>query len=281
MKALAEEYADVRNVLAFEEAKANLISAARSGLQAQLAWDGRHETAADLVRHRLLPLAREGLRARRVDEGDIERYLGVIEARVERGRTGAQWALDSLAAMGTRGPRHGRFRALTAAALDGQEGGRPVHEWPLARHDHTTEWRHSYRTVGRFMTRDLFTVRPDDLVDLAANLMHWRHIRHVPVEDDEGRLLGIVSHRDLVRILARGSAADRPRPVAVREIMHTDPITVSPDTDTIDAISIMRQNRIGCLPVVADGRLVGIVTERDFIGIAARLVEEQLRQFDG
>jgi CBS domain-containing protein len=211
---------------------------------------------------------------------DIDRYLGVIEGRVATGRTGAQWALDSLAAMGKRGPRHGRYRALTAAAFAGQQEGRPVHEWPLARLDDTTEWRHSYRTVGRFMTRDLFTVRPDDLVDLAANLMHWRHIRHVPVEDDEGRLLGIISHRNLVRMLARGPAARTAEPIAVYEIMRRDPITVTPDTTTIEAIAVMRNHRIGCLPVVSQGKLVGIVTERDFLDVAGRLVEEQLREFE-
>ena len=53
------------------------------------------------------------------------------------------------------------------------------------------------------MTTDVFSVRPEDVVDLAASLMDWRHIRHVPVEDGEGKLVGLVSHRTLLRSSAR------------------------------------------------------------------------------
>ena len=66
------------------------------------------------------------------------------------------------------------------------------------------DWRESYRNVGQFMSTDLFTVRPDDIVDFAATLMDWRHVRHVPVEDDRGRLVGLVSHRALLRLVATG-----------------------------------------------------------------------------
>ena len=67
------------------------------------------------------------------------------------------------------------------------------------------DWSQSYQTVGQFMATDLFTLRPDDLVDLAASVMDWRHIRHVPVEDEEGRLVGLITHRALLRLLSRGT----------------------------------------------------------------------------
>ena len=95
------------------------------------------------------------------------------------------------------------------------------------------DWAQNYRTVGQFMSTDLFTVRPDDLVDLAASVMDWRHIRHVPVEDEAGRLVGLVSHRDLLRLLARGLADKSNEPVAVRQIMKPDPVTITPDTPTL------------------------------------------------
>src|SRR5437868_14856315 len=99
------------------------------------------------------------------------------------------------------------------------------------------------------MSTDLCTVRPDALVDFAASMMDWRHIRHVPVEDDAGRLVGLVSHRDLLRLLAYG-LHDKGDPVAVSEILKPNPVTVAPDTPTLEAIEIMRRNRVGCLPVV-------------------------------
>jgi CBS domain-containing protein len=112
-------------------------------------------------------------------------------------------------------------------------------------------------------------------VDLVASVMTWRHIRHVPVEDDEGRLVGLVSHRALLKLLSRGAPA-KETPVTVREIMTPDPLTVSSTTPTLEAIEIMQQNRVGCLPVLDDGRLVGIVTSFDFLDAAGRLFKEQL-----
>ena len=77
-------------------------------------------------------------------------------------------------------------------------------EWELARLDHGADWRDSCRLVEHVMTSDLFTVHPEDIVDLAASVMDWEHVRHVPVEDRAGRLVGIVSHRQLLRLVGRG-----------------------------------------------------------------------------
>ena len=151
-----------------------------------------------------------------------------------------------------------------------------MHTWPIIEATENADWSQSYQTVGQFMATDLFTVRPDDLVDLAASVMDWRHIRHVPVEDEEGRLVGLITHRALLRLLSRGTQTQNTNPLTVREIMKTDPVTVSSTTPTLEALELMRSNKVGCLPVVDDGQLVGIVTSYDFLDASARLFKEQL-----
>ena len=278
---ISEDHRDIRKVMEFDDAKANFIAAARHGLKAQFTWfGGRTESAAGLILKQLVPSAREGLASRGIDSTDIDRYLGVIEERVERGRTGSQWALDSLAGMQGRARAHERCRALTSAALQHQKTGAPVHTWELATIKDARDWRHSFRTVGQFMTRDLFTVQPDDLVDLAANVMDWEHVRHVPVEDEEGRLAGLVSHRTLIRLLAQGRARGG-ESIPVSQIMKRDPITVHPETPTLEAIDLMRKHGVACLPVVQGDKLVGILTERDLIEVAAQLFEEHLADLGG
>jgi CBS domain-containing protein len=127
------------------------------------------------------------------------------------------------------------------------------------------------------MSTDLFTVRPDDLIDLAASVMTWRHIRHVPVEDDDGKLVGLVSHRSLLRLLAHGGPATGDETcVTVRDIMTAKPLTVTSATPTLEALEVMRKNRVGCLPVVDDDNLVGIVTSYDFLDASARLFKQEL-----
>ena len=272
-----QEYGDIRELLKFEDAKSNLLAAARYGLKAQLTWfGGKSHSAGNLIRDELLPLCRSGLKHAKIDSGDIDRYLGIIDERVKTGQTGAQWALQSFAAMGDRCSTEIKDRALVAATLANQTTGEPGHRWSLVDHPEANHWRQNYETVGQFMKTDLFTVRPDDLVNLAASVMNWKHIRHIPVEDHDGRLVGLVTHRDLLRLFEKSLDAKSTEAIAVRSIMKTNPETVSPTTSTLEAIDIMRKKRVGCLPVVFADRLVGIVTSYDFLEASAKLFEEQL-----
>lgn len=277
MSRLSHTVDDIREHLNFSDAKSNFLAAAREGLRAQQVWfDNQQVTAQELIIDELLPMAREGLFEAGIDERDIDRYLGVIRARVDNRRTGARWQLESLENMREQGNEHERLRALVSSMVEQSESGKPVSDWALASLCSQQDWRDSYRNVGQFMATDLFTVRPDDIVDFAASLMEWRHVRHVPVEDDTGQLLGLVSHRQLLRLIARGKRGEEA--VTVRDIMRPDPITVSPDTTTVEAIRLMRDNRLSSLPVVEGGKLVGLVTEYDLIVVASRLLESYLSE---
>lgn len=274
----ADEFGDVTAAISFDDARANFVAAARYGLHARLRWlKGRAWSADELVLKQLLPMARRGLEAEQVAKADIDRYLGVIEQRVTRDRTGAQWSLDSLSSMGERGRPIERYRALTAALIERQQSGEPVHEWSLASLEERDNARENYRTVRQVMNKDMFTVRPDDVADLAASLMEWQKIRYVLVEDEDGRLAGLVSHRAVLSMLARAKSEGGVVTHSVREIMRSDVVTVTPDTSSQHALDLMRRNKIGCLPVVQDGRLVGVLTEHDFMELASVLLDRWLK----
>ena len=277
--AYAEEYGDVTELMSFDDAKFNFFAAARFGLKSHIVWlNGESMGARRLILEELLPVARRGLAMVGVEENEIERYLGIIETRVAQGKTGATWMLDSLASMDKPAKANVKLRSLTAAMRDNQEDGAPLHEWPLAQIPTSSVWIDNYKTVEQFMVTDLFTVRPGDVIDLAATLMHWKHVRHVPVEDDQGRLAGIISHRDLLELYATGRT-NGGSGIVVRDVMKSEPITVSPETSTLEALLTMREKNIGCLPVVKDEHLVGMITAHDFLTVSARLLEERLRDF--
>jgi len=278
MAELAEQ-GDVRERMSFESARTNFFAAARYGMQAQFQWfKGKQVTAADLIRRELLPLARQGLARVKIRKRDIDRYMGVLEERVKKQQSGARWMMDSLDAMGSERTMDERLRSITKASIQQQAKEQPVHRWPLADLCATQDWRDTYKTIGRFMTTDLFTVRPDDLVDFAASLMDWKYLRYVPVEDDTGHLAGLVSYRALLKIIARGVASDQD--VTIRDIMNSEPITISPDCATVDAIRLMREKDLACLPVVKNEKLVGVVTDADLIGVAGQLLERFLEEDD-
>ncbi len=281
MVGLDRSYGDVRDVMSFDDAKNNFIAAARYGLNAQFRWvKGKTSTARDLMLQHLIPLSRDGLREKSIDQVDIDRFLGLIEERVQSERTGAQWALDSLNGMPHEATRYERHHALTRAIASNQRGGEPVHTWPLAQLESASpeDWRDSFATVEQIMTSDVFTVGPEDVIDLAASLMDWEHLRRVPVEDSDGRLVGLLTQRGLLRLGQRANKTGADVPVAVRDVMRPNPVTIAPDASTLEAFETMRRHKVGCLPVVKDERLVGIVTEHDFMEVAGMLLEEKLRE---
>jgi CBS domain-containing protein len=108
-------------------------------------------------------------------------------------------------------------------------------------------------------------------------MMDWRKIRHVPVEDAQHKLVGLVTHRTILRLVARDPAAFQGKSVPVSQIMEKNLITATPTMSTLEAISLMRLHKVGCLPVVESGKLVGIVTERDFMNVAGQLLEAVLQ----
>ena len=92
--------------------------------------------------------------------------------------------------------------------------------------------------IEESMTTDLFTIHPDDPFELVTNLMEWKHIRHVPVEDELGRVVGLVSSLHALEYLNRKEGRTS-RPASVRSMMDTNPVTVTPETLLLDAIGLM------------------------------------------
>jgi CBS domain-containing protein len=198
----------------------------------------------------------------------------VLEERVRSGRTGAQWALDSFAAMDEHRTKPERCRAIAAATLKNQEEGLPVAQWELAAFEPGSSDPDRLQTIEQVMTSDVFTLHPEDLVNLGASLMDWEHLCSVPVEDQAGHLLGMLSYRSVLRLISRGGAKVG---VPVREIMDHDPPTIRPEATTLEALQAMRAHDVSALAVVnREGRLVGIVTNHDFLLLAAALLEERL-----
>jgi CBS domain-containing protein len=132
--------------------------------------------------------------------------------------------------------------------------------------------------VRELMATDVRTLGRNDKLSVADDLMRMERIRHLPVLDDDGRLAGIVSQRDLfrgalARALGYGEAAQRKLldMLVVKEVMTNQVETIGPDEPASEAARRMVERKIGCLVVTEDERLVGIVTEADFVRRAAAL----------
>jgi CBS domain-containing protein len=138
------------------------------------------------------------------------------------------------------------------------------------------------KVAGDIMTRQVATLRPDDtLENIEAGMKRFR-FRHLPVVDDEGRLIGIVTHRDLLAASSSILSADAAKRNELIEkrgrvemIMHTEVHTVSTGQSLVRVAELMNSNKIGSVVVVDDDdKLLGIITEADFVGLCARLLRD-------
>jgi CBS domain-containing membrane protein len=132
--------------------------------------------------------------------------------------------------------------------------------------------------VKDLMTDDVTTLKRNEKLTLADDLMHLGRVRHLPVlDDDTGEVIGIVTERDLFRgalVKALGYGQRARRKLAdtlyVKDVMTTGVITATPDTPIAEAAHMLPHHKIGCLPVVDNGSLVGIITEADFVSWVGR-----------
>ena len=130
--------------------------------------------------------------------------------------------------------------------------------------------------VRDLMTEDVVAVLPDDSLTTIRDLMAERDVRHMPVVDRDRELVGLVTKRDLLRN-ALIEQQDVPEfvedvileKIRARDLMNTAVEAIEPDVDIREAAQVMFENKYGCLPVVEGQRLVGILTEADFVRLFA------------
>lgn len=134
--------------------------------------------------------------------------------------------------------------------------------------------------VRDLMTSDVFTLKTTDTLDLARSVMQLARIRHIPIVDESDMFVGIVTHRDILSAtvsrladIDQSTQSELYANIPILEIMRRDVRSVAPDTKLREAAEILYRHKYGCLPVLEDGLLVGIITEADFLHLAIKLMD--------
>lgn len=133
-------------------------------------------------------------------------------------------------------------------------------------------------SIDAIMSTNLITVRPGATLADARTLMHDNRIHHLPVLDKEGDLVGLVTLTNLLAatdsILRDPGNRIRAAEILVDDVMVTDLATVDRNASLRQAALFLEKHRIGCLPVTSKGKLHGIITDTDFVGVAINLLEQ-------
>ncbi|MFC1826919.1 CBS domain-containing protein [Thermodesulfobacteriota bacterium] len=135
--------------------------------------------------------------------------------------------------------------------------------------------------IKDIMTSEVFVLHATQTLELVRSLMRIKHVRHVPIVDPDNTFVGLMTHRDLLaQTISHLAEVDDDeqeyldRHIHIMKIMKTDVTTVDPEMDVCSAITMLLEHKYGCLPVVTDGKLVGIVTEADFMKLTLNLLRE-------
>ncbi len=134
-------------------------------------------------------------------------------------------------------------------------------------------------TVAEIMTREPYTLGPDDTLATARQLLAEHHIRHIPIVSADGGLLGLVSQRDVLAagdtsVLNREGGGSRENYVALSSIMSSPVQSVDESASLRGTAMHLQKHKVGCVPVLRKGKLVGIITDSDFVAIAINLMEQ-------
>ncbi len=272
MIGMSNEVNDVRDKLSFADVRDNFGKAAKFGIDSKFSWfNDKKISACDLVLDELIPIARKGLESRKVNKKDIDRYLGIIEKRAKKHMNGARWMLRSFTEMSNRTTADEALAALTCSIIENQKTNNPVHQWKEASIKDLKNYKPTTLKVSEFMNTDLFTVQKEDIIDLVAEMMDWKKLHYTPVEDTKGKLIGLVTSRDLMRHFMKKKKSKKT--VLVKDIMVSSPVTITEDESVMEALKLMKKKKVGCLPVVKDDELIGLITEMDFLRISRRLFD--------
>ncbi len=133
-------------------------------------------------------------------------------------------------------------------------------------------------SIDAIMSTDLITLSPDATLAKARELMHENRIHHLPVIDDAGDLIGLVSLTNVLAatdsFLREDKTRIHAREIGITDVMVTDVATVEREASLRSAALFLEKHRIGCLPVMDDGTICGIITDTDFVAVAINLLEQ-------
>lgn len=255
-----KEFEDLPKMMDFSDARSNFIRAARTGSETVMNWMGKTIPFDQLLLNELIPISRTGLEKMKVNKWDINNYLEVIKARVSK-QTGSQWIVRNYRNLKRELKTDDALIALTEAIHVNQQTEIPVSEWPTL-HDHRFFNSNSSK-VGQVMTSVLITANASDLGLLTLQYMKWNNIHHLPVVDTNEILVGLITWRHLKQYWDQ--VHDLGNAISAREIMVKDVVTVETSTPIKEAIALMKKHEYGCLPVLQDTQLVGIITIADIV----------------
>ena len=264
MYGMPEEYKDLPKMVKFEECRHNFYNAARNGLNCQFVWFDETVSATKLIKNVILPLAKSGLEKAGINQKSISELLGIIDGRISNNQNGSKWISKNFSALLENRTANEATKSIAQAIYDNQMSSLPVHQWKpvdLAKHETDSQ----YKLARDVMETEPYIAKEDDIVDLAINMMDWKNIRSIPVENHKNELVGLITERELLKY---HTSPENQKYDTIGELMDKNFFSVSPSTSTYELVALLAESEASCVLVTEGKYLVGIVGKTDIIRAA-------------
>ena len=267
MQGMPEQYRQIWKHMQFKDARGNFINAARTGINTYFNWFGQGISASKLARKILIPTAREGLKKSNINHKDIDYYMNIIEKRVDNNLTGSKWQIRNFRQLKKQMSNEEASILLTYNMYKNQQQKKPVYQWAELNSNSKHDLNLSDK-VYKVMTKELYVVNENDLIDLLAKIMEWKNIHHLPVVDNSNKFKGIITRTNLD--IQKTQANQLKRTIA-KEIMIKKVIIGKPEMLIEDAKKLMIKHQIGCLPIIENMELIGMLTKNDLLKLSKKV----------
>ena len=259
MQGMPEKYQNIWKKMSFHDARGNFINAARTGINTYFNWFDKGISAKKLLENILIPMAKEGLLKSKINESEINYYLGIIQKRIDTSTTGSKWIIRNKRKLREKVSKYESNVILTEHIYRNQISNKVISEWnSVDFYENKSDKK--YNKLYKIMSTSIFVVHENDLIKLALKIMEWKQINHIPVVNKRNKIVGVIEKKQLDEL---DFSSKKVLNMVAKNIMNKDFDVAHPEMSYKKSKELIINTKNTCVAVITEDKLVGIFTKSD------------------
>jgi predicted transcriptional regulator len=259
MQGMPKKYQKIWKKMSFYDARGNFINAARTGINTYFNWFDKGISAKKLLENILIPMAKEGLLKSKINESEIDYYLGIIQKRIDTSTTGSKWIIRNKRKLREKVSKYESNVILTEHIYRNQISNKVISEWDsVDLYENKSDKK--YNKLYKIMSTSIFVVHENDLIKLALKIMEWKQINHIPVVNKRNKIVGVIEKKQLDEL---DFSSKKVLNMVAKNIMNKDFDVAHPEMSYKKSKELILNTKNTCVAVITEDKLVGIFTKSD------------------
>ncbi|WP_172824282.1 HPP family protein [Polaribacter sp. Hel1_33_78] len=259
MQGMPKKYQKIWKKMSFYDARGNFINAARTGINTYFNWFDKGISAKKLLENILIPMAKEGLLKSKINESEINYYLGIIQKRIDTSTTGSKWIIRNKRKLREKVSKYESNVILTEHIYRNQISNKVISEWDsVDLYENKSDKK--YNKLYKIMSTSIFVVHENDLIKLALKIMEWKQINHIPVVNKRNKIVGVIEKKQLDEL---DFSSKKVLNMVAKNIMNKDFDVAHPEMSYKKSKELILNTKNTCVAVITEDKLVGIFTKSD------------------